>query len=573
MKHYWTILKKYKTRLLISPFLVFIFVVSETILPMLMAQIVDDGVMSKNISVVMEIGLYMVVISFVGFGVNMLNIYLSSKVSTAFAADLRAKMFSKIQAFSFTEIDIFSTSSLITRLTSDVSRIQQVVLMSMRILLRSPLMLVMALFFVIRIAPGLSLIILASVPVLGVSIFFILQKAFPYFLKVQQRVDKLNAVVRENLINIRVVKSFVREKTETGKFAGSSEDLQDISIRAGNIMVTVFPVMQFVMNISVALILWFGGQDVIVGTLSVGSLISMVNYLMQILMSLMMLSLIFMNIARASASSKRILEVLKTESSLQNEEKGLENIYKLEKGEIEFRNVFFRYSGGENDVLKNISFKIKPRETIALVGATGSSKSTLLQLIPRLYDVGSGEILLDNVNVKDYNLDELHHKISMVLQNNELFTGTIEENLRWGKENATMDEIIRATKAAQAHDFIMSFTEGYQTMLGRGGVNVSGGQKQRICIARALLGKPRILLLDDSTSAVDTTTEQKIRAGLREMLQSTTVILVTQRISSMQSADKIIILDNGEINAIGTSEELLENSDIYKEIYNSQRLG
>lgn len=538
-----------------------------------MAQIVDDGVMSKNISVVTRIGLYMVLISIVGFAANMVNIYLSSKVSTSFASDLRSVMFRKIQQFSFREIDLFSTSSLITRLTSDITRVQQVVVMTMRVLLRSPLMIIMSLYFVVKISPNLSFIVLASIPVLVIVVFLILKKAFPFFLKVQQRVDKLNSVVRENLINIRVVKSFVREKPEKIKFQKSSDELQDISIRAGNIMVTFFPVMQLLMNVSLVLILWFGGVDVATGKVSVGGLISIVNYLMQILMSLMMLSMIFMIIARASASSKRIVEVLETESSLQNNALGQNDTHKIEKGSLEFRNVFFRYAGAENDVLKDISFRIKEGETVALIGATGSAKSTLLQLIPRLYDATQGDVLVDGINIKDYNLNELHHNISMVLQNNELFTGTIEENLRWGKKDASMDEIMEAAKAAQAHDFITSFTNGYQTILGRSGVNVSGGQKQRLCIARALLANPKILLLDDSTSAVDTTTEQKIREGLREKLKSTTILLVTQRISSMQAADKIIVLDDGEVKAVGTSEQLLQHSEIYREIYNSQQIG
>lgn len=381
-------------------------------------------------------------------------------------------------------------------------------------------------------------------------------------------------MVRENLINIRVVKSFVREDFETKKFARSSEELRDMVIHASNVVVSIFPVMQLIMNISVIIILWVGGGKVMIGELKVGELISFVNYLMQILMALMLLSMVIMNIARASASSERILEVLDTESSLTNTKEGLENKHKINKGEVTFRNVYFRYKGAENDVLKDLNFHIGQGEIIAVVGATGSAKSSMVQLIPRLYDTTQGEVLIDGVNVKNYNLDELHSKIGMVLQKNELFTGSILDNLKWGGNlDATQDEVEEAAKAAQAHDFIMSFTDGYDTMLGRGGINVSGGQKQRICIARALLRKPKILILDDSTSAVDSDTEQKIRQNLNRMLQDTTVFIITQRINTMQSADRVIVLEDGEIDAIGKPSELIEKSEVYKEIYNSQQMA
>ena len=391
-------------------------------------------------------------------------------------------------------------------------------------------------------------------------------------MKVQQKVDQLNAMVRENLINIRVVKSFVREDFETKKFEKRSEDLQNMVVNASNVIIAIFPVMQLIMNISVIVVLWVGGAKAIEGNLKVGELISFVNYMTQILMALMFLSMVIVNIARASASSERLLEVIKTEPSLTNTEEGLSNKHKITKGEVTFSNVFFRYNGGENDVLKDINFQIKQGETIAVVGATGSAKSSMLQLIPRLYDVTAGEILIDGVNVKDYNLEELHAEIGMVLQKNELFTGTIIDNLRWGRPDATIEEIEEAAKAAQAHDFIVSFTDGYNTLLGRGGINVSGGQKQRICIARALLRKPKILILDDSTSAVDTETEQKIRYNLNNLLKDTTVFIITQRINTMQSADRVIVLEDGEIDVIGKPDELIEKSKLYQEIYNSQQI-
>lgn len=573
MKKYWQILKKYKLGLAISPFLVLIFVLCETIQPLLMAKIIDNGVMPRDLAVITQVGGYMILISVAGLVASVLNIYVSSRTSIGFGTDLRTELFNKIQQLSFSDIDRFNSASLITRLTNDISKIQQVILISMRILLRSPLILFLAIFFVVKINADLSLVLIGMIPVLSIGIYLILRKGFPLFIKVQQKVDHLNGIIRENLINIRVVKSFVREDFETKKFANGSEDLRDMVIRASNIVVSVFPLMQLVMNISVILILWIGGQKIVSGNLKVGELISFVNYLSQILMSLMLLSMTIMAFARASASSKRILEVMNTDPSLTNTPEGLQNKHKIEKGEVIFQNVSFRHYAGENDVLRNVNFHIKQGETIAIVGATGSAKSSMIQLIPRLYDATSGKILIDGINVKDYNLDELHSKIGMVLQKNELFSGTIIENLKWGKPDATEEEIIQAAQAAEAHEFIMSFSDGYNTKLGRGGINVSGGQKQRICIARALLRKPKILILDDSTSAVDSNTEQKIRTNLNTMLQETTVFIVTQRINTMQSADRVIVLEDGEINAIGKPSELIEKSKVYQEIYNSQQLA
>ncbi|MDH6305805.1 ATP-binding cassette subfamily B multidrug efflux pump [Parabacteroides sp. PF5-5] len=572
MKKYWEILREYKISLLISPFLVLITVLCETIQPTFMAQIIDDGVMQRDLSVVTQTGLYMVLISIAGLCISVINIYISSKTSIGFGTDLRSELFDKIQQLSFNDIDHFSSASLVTRLTNDISRIQQIVLMSMRLLLRAPMMLIMAVFFVVRINLELAMVLLAAIPVLSLSIFVILRKGFPLFMKVQQQLDRLNGVVRENLINIRVVKSFVREDFETKKFVKSSEELRDLVVRASNIVVAMFPVMQLVMNVSIVAILWIGGYKVIGGELKVGELISFVNYVMQVLMSLMMLSMIIMTFARASASSERIVEVLDTKPSLANTPEGLSDKNRIQKGEVSFRNVSFRYAGGEEDVLRNVSFDVRQGETIAVVGATGSAKSSMVQLIPRLYDVTGGELLIDGVNVKDYHLDELHAHIGMVLQKNELFTGTILDNLKWGKQNATMEEVEEATRAAEAHDFILSFQDGYDTQLGRGGVNVSGGQKQRLCIARALLLKPKILILDDSTSAVDSETELKIRRNLNALLSDTTVFIITQRVNTMQSADRVIVLEDGEVNAIGTPANLLETSDVYQEIYHSQQM-
>ncbi len=563
-------MKKYRTGIIVCPLLVVLFVVCETVQPMLMARIIDDGVMPKDLSVITGVGLYMVGVSVLGLAANIANVVISSRTSVGFGTDLRSALFRKIQSLSFAEIDKFNSASLITRLTNDISRIQQVIVMGLRIMLRSPMMLVAAFFFVIRIDLGLALTVAAAIPAMALGVWIILKKGFPFFIKMQQKVDKLNAIVRENLINIRVVKSFVRERHESRKFSAGNKDLRDTSIKAANIVVSIFPLMQFILNVSIIAVLWIGGGKVMSGSIKVGELVSLVNYLMQILMSLMMMSMIIMNIARASASSDRILEVMRTEPSLENTPEGLKNEHRVERGDISFRHVSFRYGGGDADVLHNIDFDVKAGQTIAIVGATGSGKTTLLQLVPRLYDTTAGNILVDGTDVKDYDLDELHRSIGMVLQKNELFTGTIEENLRWGKEDATLEEIEEAARAAQAHDFIMSLPDGYLTMLGRGGVNISGGQKQRLCIARALLCKPRILILDDSTSAVDTATEHKIQEGLRSILTSTTVLMSTQRVKTMEKADMVVVLDDGRVEAAGTPAELRRKSAIYREIYNSQ---
>lgn len=572
MRKYWNILRRYKLSLAVCPLLVLVTVWSETVQPMYMADIIDQGVMKRDLALITEKGTYMVLISLLGLAFSVVNVWVASRTSIGFGTDLRAALFGKIQQLSFFDLDRFGTSSLITRLTNDIARIQQVVLMSMRMMLRSPFMLGMSIFFVVRINAQLAWVLVTAIPVLGIAVFVILKKGFPYFLKVQQKIDQLNGVVRENLINIRVVKSFVREDFETRKFVRSSEELRDMVIRASNIIVTIFPVMQLVMNLSVIAILWVGGYKVMGGKLQIGELISFVNYLAQVLMSLMLLSMFIMATARASASSRRIREVLDTIPSLQNTTEGLMDRNKIERGKIRFEKVSFRYGDGENDVLKNVSFHIFPAETVAVVGATGSAKSSMVQLIPRLYDVSGGEIRIDGIPVKAYNLRELHARIGMVLQKNELFTGTILENLKWGKPDASLEEVEEACRVAQVYDFITTLKEGYNTLLGRGGVNLSGGQKQRVCIARALLRKPKILILDDSTSAVDSETELRIRKELSRVLQDTTVLIITQRINTMQSADRVIVLEDGEVETMGTPEELLENSRVYQEIYSSQQI-
>ncbi len=538
-----------------------------------MSQIVDDGIMPRDLPVIIRTGAWMVLVSLFSLAASIFNMYVSSIVSTRFGTDLRSGLFRQIGRLAFPDIDRFSSASLVTRLTNDVTHIQQVVLMSMRIMLRGPLMLVLALCFIVSINARLALVLAASIPLLAISLYFIFSKGIPYFREVQRKVDQLNGVVREALINIRVVKSFVRESFEATKFGGSNEALRDSVIRAANMMVAVFPVMQLIMNLSLLAILWYGGNEVMRSELKVGELISFVNYLMQVLFALMMMAMVIMFIGRASASSTRILEVFDAIPSLADDSEGNLHTPRVARGEVEFRDVDFRYAGSENDVLHRISFRVLPGETVAVVGSTGSAKSSMVQLIPRLYDVTAGEVCVDGVNVKAYPLDELHQRIGMVLQNNELFTGTIGENIRWGNPDATDAEVEEAARAAEAHEFIRSFTEGYQTLLGRGGINVSGGQKQRICIARALLRKPKILILDDSTSAVDSETELRIRRNLAELLHDTTVFIITQRVHTMQSADRVIVLEDGGISAQGTPAELLEQSPVYQEIYHSQQLN
>lgn len=571
MKQYWQILKHYRWSLAASPLLIAAAVFCETMQPMYMSRIVDDGVMPRDMSVITGTGLMMLLFALIQLLTSIANAFVSARTSTRFGADLRGRLFGNIQTFAFPDLDRFSSESLLTRLTGDVTRMQQIVFMSMRIMLRAPMLFLMALVFIFTIDSRLALIPLAALPVMVAIVWVVMRKGLPYFMKVQRRIDRLNGVVRENLLNIRLVKSFVREDFESRKFERTSRDLQETSIRAANIIVSLTPLMGLVLNMAVVAVLWFGGGRVMDGTLSVGELISFINYLMQTLMAVVMFSMVVMNFARASASSERILEVLDTTSSLFDTPEALSHDYTVTRGDVEFRGVDFRYSGGDNDVLTDLSFKVRQGETIAVVGATGSGKTSMVQLIPRLYDATDGNVTIDGHNVREYRLEELRRSIGMALQKNELFSGRIIDNLRWGNPEATLEEVEQAARIAQAHDFIMSFEKGYETVLGRGGVNVSGGQKQRLCIARALLRKPHILILDDSTSAVDSTTELKIREGLKRVLADTTVFIITQRINTMQSADRVMVLEDGRIDGFDTPARLMGTSKVYREIYDSQQ--
>jgi ATP-binding cassette, subfamily B, multidrug efflux pump len=572
MKQYLPYFSAYKKALLISTLLVIADVVFEIVQPALMSRIVDHGIQQRDISYILTTGGIMVFLSLLAILANTGNIYHSSVASVGFVTDLRKSLFQKILRFSFSNIDRFSSASLTTRMTNDANTLQEVVMMSLRLLIRSPLMLVSAVIIAIQINRNLAGIIAVAIPVLAISIYFILRKGIPLFIRMQQQMDRVNAVVQENLTNVRVVKSFVRGDFEKQKFGTSNEDLRAIAVRASGTVVMVMPTMQLVMNVSIVAILWLGGSKIMAGSLHVGELISFITYITQILMSLMMLSMTIMTFSRASASSGRILEVLNSPIDITNTPRAIQANHRIGRGKIEFRNVFFKYHPEAREfVLKAINLTVQPGETVALIGATGSAKSTLVQLIPRLYEATSGQVLIDDTEVSDYTLDHLRSRIGMVLQKNELFSGTIAQDLRWGNPDATDEDLRAACVAAQADDFIRSFPQQYETELGRGGVNVSGGQKQRLCIAMALLKKPAVLILDDSTSAIDTATESRLRQALRTQLKDTTVIIIAQRIASIQTADRIVLLDDGAIIAEGTHTTLMATSPAYQDIYYSQQ--
>lgn len=573
MKKYILFFRNYKKALVLAPLLVIIDVGCEIVQPNLMSKIVDNGILQKDLSYIIWTGAFMVLLSLIAIAANIGNVYYSSEASVGFAAGLRKGIFDKIQTFSFSNLDKFSSASLVTRITNDVNILQQVIMMSLRLLVRAPLMLLFAVIIAVQINARLASIIAIAIPVLALSIYIILRRGLPFFEQQQKKLDKVNEVIRENLINIRVVKSFVREDFEKKKFGRTNNDLREIAIKASSMVVLIMPIMQFVMNLSIVAIVWFGGNKIIQGTFQIGQLMSFITYITQILMSLMMLSMTIMALSRATASSERILEVLNIEADIVDSPAAREKNLSIKRGKVEFKNVSFKYHPGSQEyAIKHINLIALPGEIIAVIGATGSSKSTLVELIPRLYDVTEGSIQVDDTDVRNYTLQNLRSGISLVLQQNELFSGTIRQNLQWGNPHASDEEIFAAAKNAQAHDFIMSFPEQYETLLGQSGVNISGGQKQRLCIARAILQKPVILILDDSTSAVDTVTEEKIRSSLNQHFPDTTIFIIAQRISSIQSAHRTIVLDNGEIIASGTHDQLMKTSQVYREIFHSQEL-
>lgn len=565
-------LKGYEKYALACIFCVVIEAVLEIMIPFMMAKIVDIGITNRDLDYVIRVGLLMFGMSLVSLIAGAAASYLSSKAGMGFGSQIRKALFDKIQDFSFSNIDKFSTASLITRATADTNNVQRMFLMLNKMAFRSPIMLVVAISIAATINSQLVFIFLLIVPILGFALYFIIHKAFPLFEVMLKKYDGLNASVQENLTSIRVVKAFVRSKFEKMKFKTSNDALMDASIKAESFIIWNLPIMQFSTYLCIILILWFGGEMVMNQTMLTGELMSFITYVTQILMSLMMLSMLFVNCLISGASAERIVEVLNEEIDIVNSENAYQG--ELSSGSIEFRNVSFKYKKDSADyVLKNVNLNIKSGETIGIIGGTGSSKTTFVQLIPRLYDVSEGSVLVDGKDVREIDVVTLRDAVGMVLQKNVLFSGTIEENLRWGNEHATMAEIEEACKAACAHDFIMEFPDGYQTVLDQGGTNVSGGQKQRLCIARALIKKPKIIILDDSTSAVDTATDASIRRAFNETLADTTTLIIAQRISSVQDADRIIVLNEGLIDDIGTHDELLSRNAIYQEVYNSQMKG
>lgn len=565
--------KEYKKATILTPVFVVLEVVMEVIIPLLMARIIDVGIQNGDVHYILEMGVLLIIAAILSLTFGMLSGRYAAKASAGYAKNLRKAMFYKIQDYAFENIDKFSTSSLITRMTTDVTNVQMAFQMIIRILVRGPIMMIFALLMVLSISTQISIIFFVAIPVLGVILFFIATKAHPNFEKVFKKYDKLNNVVQENVSAIRVVKSYVREDFEEAKFKEINDDVYKSFKKAEKIVAFNSPAMQTTIYTCILLISWIGSQLIVGGTMQTGQLSSIITYAWQILASLMMLSMVFVMVIMAQSSAERILEVIEEKPSIQNKEKP---ITEVKNGAICFKNVSFVYSD-EKDVnkfaLRDINLDIKEGETIGIIGGTGSSKSTLVSLIPRLYDVSKGSVTVGGVDVRDYDMHALRDAVAMVLQKNVLFSGTIAENLRWGKKNADLEELEEACKLAQADGFIKEFPSKYDTVLDQGGTNVSGGQKQRICIARAILKKPKILILDDSTSAVDTKTDAFIRKAFREKIPNTTKIIIAQRISSIEDADKIIVLDQGKINGIGTSEELLKTNAIYREVYESQMKG
>ena len=573
LKQFWGYLEpRYRRQAILTPIFILAEVVMEVFIPLQMAKVINLGVNLGDINAVLVHGGAMVVMALLSLLFGVLAAKTSVNASVGFAKNIRQALFHKVQDFSFANVDRFSTASLVTRLTTDVTNMQTAFMMCIRMLVRSPVMLIGATFMAAYISPKLALIFLVVIPVLGGLLGVIAVKTFPRFQVMLAKYDALNARVQENLTAIRVVKAFVREDYEIEKFDASADDVRAAMVRSEKLLVWNGPVMQFCMYGCMIAISWFGGKLIIGGSMQIGDLMSFISYVSQILMSLMMLSMIFVMLVMSRASASRISEVLNETLDLTDD--NVTEDVPVKDGSIVFEHVDFSYSK-DKDVLNlsDINFSIASGETIGIIGGTGSAKSTLVQLIPRLYDVLDGRILVGGRDVREYKLDTLRRQVAMVLQKNVLFSGTIRENLLWGDENATQEQVEEACRAAQAHDFIKSFPDGYETELGQGGVNVSGGQKQRLCIARALLAHPKIIILDDSTSAVDTATDGKIRAALHEKLAGTTTIIIAQRITSVMDADRIIVLDDGKIDAIGTHEQLLQSNAIYREVYESQQKG
>ena len=564
-------MKNYKKPLILAVLCAALEAIFELLIPLVMAQIVDVGITNKDIGYTIKMGLLMLCMALVSLSFGLMLSKFAAEAGQGFGAELRQAEYIKIQQYSFKNIEKFSTASLITRLTTDITMIQNSLTMGIKLLVRAPMMLICACILSVTISPQLAMIFLVSMPVLVISIGLIIKTVKPRFEEMQKKIDNINTIVQENLIGMRVVKSFVRQAKEREKFAKGNEDLVRASEGAFGIVVLNMPVMQVVVFSSVIGILWFGGNMVYAGALTVGKLTSFMTYSFQILMSLMMISMVLMMLSRSVASATRIIEVLEEESDI-NEPAN--PVMEVKNGDIEFRNVNFKYEDdSDENNLENINITIKAGETVGIIGSTGSGKTSLVQLIPRLYDVTGGEVLLGGVNVKDYHVETLRNQVAMVLQKNTLFSGTIAENLRWGNAEASEAQIEAAAASSCVDEFIDRLPGRYEMHIEQGGVNVSGGQKQRLCIARALLKNPKVLILDDSTSAVDTATDAKIRKAFAEDLKDTTKIIIAQRVNSVCEADKIIVMDDGKINDIGTHDELMERCEIYKDVYKSQQEG
>lgn len=562
-------LKPYWKAAVLAPLFMLLEVVTDLLQPTLMADIVDKGIANGNIPFIIHTGLIMIAVAVLGIVGGMGCTVFASIAALNFGTDLRQDLFTKIQSFSFNSLDKFKTASLITRLTNDVMQVQNFVLALMRIMVRAPLLCIGGIIMAFIINAELALILLFTIPVLILALSFIIKKGFSLFSSVQKKLDKVNDVMRESLAGVRVVKAFVRAEYENQRFENSNSELREVTMKASRIVGITFPIMILVINFSIIAVIWFGGIKVNNGNMQVGQIIAFINYMIQILFSLMMMAFLLMMVSRAQASSQRLTEVLERETDIKDLPGA--SSQPIQAGHIQFKNVFFQYEGSSGDpVLRDITFEALAGETVAILGSTGSGKSTLVNLLPRFYDVTEGNVLIDGRDVRNIKLDTLRNGISMVLQESILFSGTIMDNIRWGNDNASDEEVIEAAKAAEAHDFVSSFPDGYNTVLGQRGINLSGGQRQRLAIARALLKKPPVIILDDSTSAVDIGTESRIQNAVKSLLNNTTCFIIAQRISTVIDADKIIVLDDGKIIDIGTHHELIQRCTVYQDIYNSQ---